>query len=445
MELRQRRPAASADDDAYQRAEEEKARRAKAFEQEQQMAPYLVGFVVFIVVAIVGLLLWTHPHVEFHKPPAGKKDHPRDEVLQLLQSHTMLHIAGLHRSGTTLLAETLSKHPGIAGLKHQPGADARKAAWINKVMGEGIFLQTVYPKFGLDHNKFLLRKWAGQLAKKIPFLPEDALPFMRLREGVGRFALHPNHHLDDSSSLIVPEAQEHLFNEWALFWNLSRPVLLEKSPSNIVISPFLHRLWGLGLSASPARFIFVRRHPIPVALATQRRAGAIVSDLDVGDLVEHWVAAEERRSKDIESYFDFYEKDRDVYRVLDFEDMLQEPRKVLAELFRWLKLQESEELLSTFEKEVRPDQNTQYFKVYCNRLVHGGPAVVEAHHRMVVRWRSKVLAVSRYDLFNIPKICRELLLGPTEDAVNSSEKQLIQKTMSEEETFDAELASKKEI
>eukprot|EP00930_Biecheleria_cincta_P021760 TRINITY_DN16026_c0_g1_i2.p1 TRINITY_DN16026_c0_g1~~TRINITY_DN16026_c0_g1_i2.p1 ORF type:complete len:443 (+),score=58.77 TRINITY_DN16026_c0_g1_i2:96-1424(+) len=352
---------------------------------------------------------------------------------------------GLHRSGTTLLAETLSKHPGIAGLKHQPGADARKAAWINKVMGEGIFLQTVYPKFGLDHNKFLLRKWAGQLAKKIPFLPEDALPFMRLREGVGRFALHPNHHLDDSSSLIVPEAQEHLFNEWALFWNLSRPVLLEKSPSNIVISPFLHRLWGLGLSASPARFIFVRRHPIPVALATQRRAGAIVSDLDVGDLVEHWVAAEERRSKDIESYFDFYEKDRDVYRVLDFEDMLQEPRKVLAELFRWLKLQESEELLSTFEKEVRPDQNTQYFKVYCNRLVHGGPAVVEAHHRMVVRWRSKVLAVSRYDLFNIPKICRELLLGPTEDAVNSSEKQLIQKTMSEEETFDAELASKKEI
>lgn len=183
----------------------------------------------------------------------------------------------------------------------------------------------------------------------------------------------------------------------------------------------------------------------PQALATQRRAGPVVSDLDVGDLVEHWVAAEERRLKDIQSYFDYYEKDRDVYRVLDFEDILQKPREVLAELLRWLKLEESEEVLQDFEKKVRPDQNVQYFKVYCNRLVHGGTAAVEAHHKMVVKWRSKVLAVSRYDLFNIPKICRELLLGPTEEAVNASEKQAIEKSMTAEERFDEGLTRNNEI
>ncbi|CAE8584877.1 unnamed protein product, partial [Polarella glacialis] len=136
------------------------------------MAPYVLGFVVLVLVSVVGLLTWSHPHVDFHNAPPSKLSLTPEEVSAHLQNHTVLHIGGLHRSGTTLIAHWLAKHGDVAGLEHQPGADMRKATWIKRVMSEGIFLQTVYPKFGLDHDKFLIRKWIGQFAKKIPFLSE---------------------------------------------------------------------------------------------------------------------------------------------------------------------------------------------------------------------------------------------------------------------------------
>jgi len=384
------------------------------------------------------LLLWFHPHVEFHKAPKSKHDFTLQEVHEHLENHTLLHIGGLHRSGTTLLADILAQHPSAAGLQFQEGGDARgKAKIMKKTYNEGIFLQTVYPKFGLDHDKFLLRKWIGQAAKMI--FPEGTFSWMRLREGIGRFALHPRHQLDDSTRLIHPSAQEHLFNEWALFWDLSKPVLVEKSPSNIVISPFLHRLWGLGVAASPAKFLFVQRHPIPVSLATQRRAGAIVSDLSLADLVENWVAAEELRAKHVESYFEYYEPGRDVYRVVQMEDILKEPRKVLVDILRWLEMSQSEDLLLAFEEQIRPDQNLQYFKVYCNGLVRGGNKVLDEHHKMIVRFRDRVLKVSPYDLADIPKLCRQVLLGKKDQESTDAQ---IEDAMKAEEVAEADILTK---
>eukprot|EP00931_Biecheleriopsis_adriatica_P078789 TRINITY_DN52206_c0_g1_i1.p1 TRINITY_DN52206_c0_g1~~TRINITY_DN52206_c0_g1_i1.p1 ORF type:complete len:462 (+),score=111.51 TRINITY_DN52206_c0_g1_i1:31-1386(+) len=438
-ELRQRRGARGGTGRGAIDPEEEKERREKQKQWEQDWALYIVGFVVFIMFAICGTLFWTHSHVDFHKAPKQKHDFDRQEVKAHMANHTILHIGGLHRSGTTLLADILSQHSDVAGLEHQPGHDARKAHWIKNVMSEGIFLQSVYPKFGLDHDKFLVRKWVGQALKKIPFLPDDAFPWMKLREGVGRFATHPKHPIDDTSHLIKPKAQEHLFNEWGLFWDLSRPVLLEKSPSNIIISPFLHRLWGLGVAASPARFLFVQRHPIPVVVATARRGGMMVNDLDTADLVENWVMAEETRAKHIEKYFDYYEYGKDVYRIIELEEVLQEPRKVLVDLLRWLKLSQSEQLLQEFEKQVRPDQNIRYFQVYCKRLVHGGKKVLDEHHRLITRFRARVLAVSRYDLATLPQICREVLLTPAEK--NETERSEVETSLQAEEEAEVQIVA----
>eukprot|EP00933_Yihiella_yeosuensis_P018169 TRINITY_DN15016_c0_g1_i1.p1 TRINITY_DN15016_c0_g1~~TRINITY_DN15016_c0_g1_i1.p1 ORF type:complete len:465 (-),score=84.80 TRINITY_DN15016_c0_g1_i1:202-1596(-) len=439
-DIRQRRVAAESGDIGAEGAEEarEEARkeRARKKAQEQQFAPYLIGAVIVMGLVIVISLKVANPHVEFTKKPVGKMQLTRDEVLSHLSNHTLLHIGGVHRSGTTLLADWLTKHNSVTGLHNRPGVDPRKARHLKRLANEGIFMQTVYPRFGLDHDKFLVRKWVGQFLKWIPFLPEDAFPWMKLREGVGRWAMDPRHHLDEGSPLVIPRAQEHLFCEWAQFWDLEKPVLLEKSPSNMMISPFLHRLWSLDIPKSPAKFIFLQRHPIPVALATQRRGGMTVSDLGISDLVENWLHAEERRKLDMQQYFQMDDSRSDDYRMLVMEDILKEPRKILQDLLRWLKIEETEHLLDGFEASVRKSHNHNYFKYYCYRMIHGGEGYVKEHQDMVDKFRDRILAVSPYDLGDIITTCREVLLP---DLTPEQEEKAEAKEFAEEDSLAAEL------
>ena len=67
----------------------------------RQMALYVLGLVIFIAVFVAAVLMWPgipkgrrcmsrrsccaaelrwHPHIEFHKPPAGKRDMRKDEA-----------------------------------------------------------------------------------------------------------------------------------------------------------------------------------------------------------------------------------------------------------------------------------------------------------------------------------------------------------------------------
>lgn len=411
--------------------EDEEQYRKRMKRQEQEMAPYLIGIVLFIAVAVAAVLMWWHPHIDFHRAPASKRDLEKAEVLANLKNHTILHVGGLHYSGLTLLSELLIQHPDLAGMRHQEGADKRKTHWVSDVANDGCYLQTVIPNFGTDHRQFMLWKSLSKFAKRI--LPESAVerfPWMKMRQGIGRFALHPGHHLDDSSSLISSRAQVHLFSEWALFWDLSKKVLLEKSPSNVVLSPFLHRLWSLDLETpSPGRFIFQQRHPLAVAIATKIKLGAqIGDDLSLADLMENWVMAEERRAKDIESYFEYYGFGKDVYRILQFEDLLREPDKVLGEIFQWLGLAPA----AVPKGKVMSDVNLKHFKHYCNYLVHGGHLAVDEHHRLVQTFRQRVLAVSSYDLGKVPQLCREVLVHQATD-LNYTERQEIETLLAEEE------------
>ena len=74
-----------------------------------QMAPYVVGLVIFIAVFVAAVLMWPgipnkqtcsgelrwHPHIEFHKPPAGKKDMRKDEARYKLFAWTYLSVWSL--------------------------------------------------------------------------------------------------------------------------------------------------------------------------------------------------------------------------------------------------------------------------------------------------------------------------------------------------------------
>ncbi|CAK9039731.1 unnamed protein product [Durusdinium trenchii] len=429
--MRQRRPLPQPDEGGEVDPAEVR-RRAK--QQEQEMAPYVVGAVLFIALGVAGLVTWWHPNISFHRAPVSKLDMEKEEVLAHLRNHTILHVGGVHYSGLTLLSELLVQHPQLAGMRHQEGADKRKTHWVSDVGNDGVFLQTVIPNWGTDHKHFALWKSVSKMAKRIlPASVEEHFPWMKLRSGIGRFALNPEHHLDDSTWLIRSSAQVHLFSEWALFWDLSKKVLLEKSPSNVVLSPFLHRLWSLDLNTqSPGRFIFQQRHPLAVAIATRRRLGPLVDDLSMKDLMENWLAAEERRAKDMQSYFEYYGFAKDVFRIVQFEDLIRDPEKVVSEIFAWLGLSLPAEAIQAIKVKVRSDVNVKHFKQYCNFLVHGGHQAVEEHHRLVKELRDRVKAVSAYDLAKVPQLCREVLVNQQTD-LNYTERQQIETVLSEEE------------
>lgn len=402
----------------------EKARGQNASDVSRGTALGLAGAVALVPVlaaAAVKLFLPDVEHAKLWEKPRFALPLSRDDVGAHLQNHTLLHLGGLHRSGTTFLWEGLARHPSISPLEAQDGGDERVAPWLKRTYNEGIFVQSVYPKFGLDHKKFLLKKWVSQAARSLPFFDAS---FLRLREGVGRYALHPDHHLTEGSSLVHAQNQQRLFAQWGIHWDLKLPVLMEKSPSNIVIAPFLHRLWGLSLPASPAKFLFLRRHPIPTAMATLKAGGATTSDLSLEDVVEHWVVAEERLAGDLRQYFAMADPagtSRLPYRVVVFEDLVRQPQRVLGELLAWLGLPPDEGVLSAFEASTRlEDPNAKYFFGYCKRLVHGGEQALVDHSRLVERFQDRVLRVSDYDLRATPGICKRALLGPDAERTSST-------------------------
>src|SRR5918992_4047803 len=107
------------------------------------------------------------------------------------ESHRFVFIGGLHRSGTFPLFRCLREHPLLSGF-NDTGASEE----------EGQHLQSVY-------------------APAIAY------------GGPGRFGFHPGAHLTEASDLVTADNKLRLFEEWKAYWDLSKPVLLEKSPPNL--------------------------------------------------------------------------------------------------------------------------------------------------------------------------------------------------------------------
>lgn len=143
------------------------------------------------------------------------------------EDHRLIFVGGLHRSGTTLLFETIRAHPVVSGFEFPGGAEREH---------EGQFHQSVFPT-------------------------------ARRGEGPGYFALDDRAHLDETSKLVTEANARKLFKEWARHWDLSKPYLLEKSPQNLVRTRFLQRLFPV------TYFLMMIRHPVAVSLATMKWMG----------------------------------------------------------------------------------------------------------------------------------------------------------------------------
>ncbi|MFQ6605989.1 MAG: sulfotransferase, partial [Fidelibacterota bacterium] len=161
--------------------------------------------------------------------------------LNNIEQYRFIFIAGLHRSGTTILGDLLKQHPAITGLEN-----------TGVSMNEGQLVQSVYPaafRYG----------------------------------GPGKFGFAPEMHLTEKSALFSNENRLKLFREWGQYLDLQQLIIVEKSPPNLIKTRFLQALFPSSL------FVIIKRHPIAVTFATKNRW----KNSSVIDLFAHWVKCHE--------------------------------------------------------------------------------------------------------------------------------------------------------
>jgi hypothetical protein len=188
-----------------------------------------------------------------------------------IEGKKFLFICGLHRSGTSILHRLLCEHPLTSGF-HDTGV----------AEDEGQHLQTVF-------------KAAHEFG------------------GPGEFAFHLDAHLTEDSSLINQSNKDKLISEWGAYYDLQKPVLLEKSPPNLVRSRFLRKMFP------DSKFVFIVRHPVAVSLATEKW-----SDKTIAERLLHWHAAYAIMLDDILAAEDCL--------VVRYEDFVKAPDEYLDQI-----------------------------------------------------------------------------------------------------------------
>lgn len=225
-------------------------------------------------------------------------------------SHRFLFIGGLHRSGTTAVCQLVGAHPKVSRLTD-----------TGQIEDEGQFLQSVYPI-------------------------DNALG------GAERFALHPEAHMTENSPLL-PGAGQKLFDAWAPFWDVSKPLLCEKTPANMVRSRFLQ-------AAFPgSSFIFVSRHPVACALAIRKWEYALYR-APLALLIRNWIACHRTMAQDLPHL------QRSM--VIRYEDFTADPASGCRAIEDFLEIGPGLDA-----SRVRAGLNRPYFDMWAQRTFRKGP------------------------------------------------------------------------
>jgi len=149
-----------------------------------------------------------------------------------------IFVAGLHRSGTSLIARSIAAHPAISAISGSPAPE-----------DEGVYLQ-------------------------------GAIPHTALHGRPGAFAHDPAQHLTEDSRFNTLDTARHIAAQWNPWYDARAPWRLEKSPVNLLRARLYQQLFPSCV------FVFVTRHPLAVTMATRKW-----SDRSAQELMDHWDAA----------------------------------------------------------------------------------------------------------------------------------------------------------
>ncbi len=226
-----------------------------------------------------------------------------------ISEHRFLFIGGMPRSGTSAVYQLVGSHPQISKLTN-----------TGQPEDEGQYLQSGYPKG-------------------------------RELGGPARFGLDPRARMTENSPL-VERARTELFDAWAPYWDLSRPMLCEKTPHNITRSRFLQ-------AAFPnSSFVFVSRHPIAYALAIRKWENNYRIPLSLS--VRNWIACYRAMMEDLPHL--------NRALVLRYDDMAKEPVLWSRKIEEFLAVEPG-----MHTGVFRAGHNDRYFKSWLSREYRKGP------------------------------------------------------------------------
>jgi len=183
-------------------------------------------------------------------------------------------VCGLHRSGTSILGRNIGRLVDCTSFKNTGVTE-----------DEGQFLQDVFPidsKYG----------------------------------GPGRFGFDARAHLTETSDLLTPENVTRLHDSWHARWDSSKTICVEKTPANILRTRFLQAVFP------NSYFIIMRRHPVPVSMATQRLWK--VNRVSLHRLFSHWLHCHKLFDADRRHLRHVYE--------LTYENYVENPHKYQQEI-----------------------------------------------------------------------------------------------------------------
>lgn len=149
-----------------------------------------------------------------------------------------IFVAGLHRSGTSLVARAIAGHPRVGAIAGSPAPE-----------DEGVYLQGA-----------------------IPHTAKDGRP--------GAFAHDPAQHLTEASRFNTLDTLRYIEAQWDRWYDPALPWRVEKSPVNLLRTRLYQQMFPSCV------FVLVTRHPVAVSMATRKW-----SEDSFDGLMAHWGAA----------------------------------------------------------------------------------------------------------------------------------------------------------
>ena len=212
-------------------------------------------------------------------------------------------VCGLHRSGTTILAQDIGELKNCTAFEN-----------TGATMDEGQHLQDIYPP---DY----------------------------IYGGVGKFGFAPQAHLTEESPLLKDRNVSRLRQSWEKHWDRNKTIRIEKTPGNLLMTRFLQAAFH------NSYFVVIRRHPVPVSLASQKWSRS-----SLHSLFEHWLRCYEIFEEDKKYLNNLYE--------LNYEDYIKDPKHNLERIAQFI----GTESTCFQDRKTSDIHNAKYFAQWAHML-----------------------------------------------------------------------------